>query len=431
MHIIIYNLFLLVYSAVIRFTAIWNLKARLWVQGRKNWKEKLNAWKLAQTLPTSLALPNENKLVWMHCASLGEFEQGRPLLEAVKMEYPHCKIVLSFFSPSGYEIRKNYAGADLVMYLPMDGPANAKTFINAIDPSLVLWVKYEYWHYFLSQLKNKNIPVLLVSGIFRSSQPFFKWYGYFWKNMLKSFDHFFVQTPASLQLLQNIDIFNNVTITGDTRFDRVVAIAEQWKSPGETIDAFCSGHQVLVAGSTWEEDEAMLIHYARAYPMIRFIIAPHEVSIERIQDLKQEFPLGILYSMLGNISKKDLNNANVLIIDNIGLLSKLYKYASIAYVGGGFNSSGIHNVLEAAVYGKPVIFGPVYEKFAEARDLTKAGGAFSIENALELEELLNDLFKDEKELVAASLAAKEFVYSHKGATQKIIDHIQRKRLLTN
>jgi len=431
LHIFLYNFFLKAYSAAIHIAALWNPKARSWLKGRKNWREKLNAWKLAQTGPIATTTPNASNLVWMHCASLGEFEQGRPLLEAVKVKYPHYKIVLTFFSPSGYEIRKNYEGADLVMYLPMDGFTNAKYFIDTINPSLVLWVKYEYWHYFLLQLKKKNIPVLLISGIFRSSQPFFKWYGQFWINILGAFDHFFVQTTTSLELLHKIGIRDKITVTGDTRFDRVVAIAEQWNTAGEAIDAFCSGHQVLVAGSTWEEDEELLIHYAKAYPKIRFIIAPHEVSKERIQDLKEEFPSCILYSKLTPTSATDLHGSNVLIIDNVGLLSKLYKYASIAYVGGGFNTSGIHNILEAAVYGKPVIFGPVYEKFAEARDLIEAGGAFPIENALELEALLNDLFTNTKELETASLAATQFVYSHKGATQKIMDHIQRKRLLIN
>lgn len=367
----------------------------------------------------------------MHCASLGEFEQGRPLLEAIKVKYPACKIVLTFFSPSGYEIRKNYAGSDKILYLPMDGASNAERFIEALKPDLVLWVKYEYWYYYLNELSRRKIPVLLVSGIFRESQPFFKWYGGFWKKILGSFEHLFVQTENSKNLLETIQVNNKVTVTGDTRFDRVISIAEKWEPLSETLAQFCEGHKVIVAGSTWEEDEEELMHYARTYPHIRFIFAPHEVSDERIKDLQQEFPEGILYSTLVNRQAGTIIKSNVLIVDNIGMLSRLYHYANIAYVGGGFNQSGIHNILEAAVYGKPVVFGPVYEKFAEARDLVEAGGAFSIENALELEALLNKLLDNEEELKAASDIARDYVLQQQGATEKIMQYIYTNRLLTS
>ena len=415
--------------------ALWNSKARMWVNGRKDWKQKLNNWQSAvsqgQLLTDSDAKPNNLKTIWMHCASLGEFEQGRPLLEAIRTQYPGYKIILTFFSPSGYEIRKNYEGADLVMYLPMDGPANARAFIEAINPTLVLWVKYEYWFYYLKELKNKNIPVLLISGIFRRSQPFFRWYGGFWKKILGSFQHLFVQTDYSIELLSGLGIVDNATVTGDTRFDRVAAIASQWETLGTGIDNFCEGHTVLVAGSTWEEDEALLTHYVKAYPNIHFIIAPHDIDKQRITDLQHEFPTATLYSSLLNNNLNSRPDANVIIIDNIGTLSRLYKYATITYVGGGFNKSGIHNILEAAVYGKPVIFGPVYEKFAEARKLVDAGGAYSIENALELEALLNNLLNDPALLEESSLIAMKFVNEQKGATAKIMDYIQRNRLLIN
>jgi 3-deoxy-D-manno-octulosonic-acid transferase len=367
----------------------------------------------------------------MHCASLGEFEQGRPLLEAAREQYPGYKLLLTFFSPSGYEIRKNYTGADLVLYLPLDGPNNAREFIEAINPSLVLWIKYEYWYYYLLELKKRNIPVLLISGIFRSDQPFFKWYGGIWKKILENFDHLFVQTKNSENLLNQVGVSGKITVTGDTRFDRVTAIAEQWEKLAEPIEQFCEGHQVIVAGSTWEEDEEELIHYAKAYPKIRFIFVPHEVSKERINDLQKEFPEALLYSSLVNRQLSTVIHSNVLIIDTIGILSRLYKYANIAYVGGGFNESGIHNILEAAVYGKPVIFGPEYEKFAEANDLINAGGAFSIGNALELEALLNKLLDDTGEWEKSSKAARNYVQSHKGATSLIMNYIQRKRLLIN
>jgi 3-deoxy-D-manno-octulosonic-acid transferase len=293
--IFLYNIFLRIYLAALHVASLWNPKAKLWVSGRKDWKKKLKDWqkeisadKLINsplTTNNSQLTPHPSPLIWMHCASLGEFEQGRPLLEALKEAYPQHKIVLSFFSPSGYEIRKNYTGADLVVYLPMDGAANAEAFISAINPSLVLWVKYEYWHYYLAGLKKRNIPVLLVSGIFRESQPFFQWYGHFWKKILRSFEHLFVQTSASAEILNPIGFHDNITVTGDTRFDRVTAIADQWTDLGAAVEQFCNGHQVLVAGSTWEEDEELLIHYARTYPEIRFIIAAHDVTKERIADL--------------------------------------------------------------------------------------------------------------------------------------------------
>lgn len=367
------------------------------------------------------------KWIWMHCASLGEFEQGRPLLEATRAKYPGYKILLTFFSPSGFEVRKNYTGADLVLYLPMDGAANANAFVNHFKPSLVFWVKYEYWFYYLSELKKQNIPVLLVSGIFRTSQPFFKWYGGFWKNILASFEHLFVQTERSRELLAQQGFAKQVTVTGDTRFDRVCAIAAQWESLGKPLEEFCKGHQVLVAGSTWEEDEELLTHYARAYPQLRFIIAPHDVMPERIAELQKEFPTAILFSNLSQ--QQEPSDSNVLIIDNIGTLSKLYNYATLTYVGGGFNKSGIHNILEAAVYGKPVIFGPVYEKFAEAKDLVEAGGAYTVGDALELEALLNELLNDEEMLATSSKIAGAFVSGNRGASIKIMNYIQEKRLL--
>jgi 3-deoxy-D-manno-octulosonic-acid transferase len=438
----LYNLFLLLYSGGIRLAALWNPKARQWVQGRRNWqlavlglhKEVRNPQPGVQrTEPVSDSpLPTHNSpLIWMHCASLGEFEQGRPLLEAAREHYPGYKILLTFFSPSGYEIRKNYAGADLVLYLPMDDPNTAREFIDVIKPSLVLWVKYEYWYYYLLELKKRNIPVLLISGIFRKDQPFFQWYGGLWKKILQNFDHLFVQTKNSGELLNGIGIMGNITVTGDTRFDRVITIAEQWEKLAEPVEQFCEGHQVIVAGSTWEEDEEELIHYAKAYPKIRFIFVPHEVSKERIHDLQKEFPEALLYSSLINRQLSTVIHSNVLIIDSIGILSRLYKYATIAYVGGGFNESGIHNILEAAVYGKPVIFGPEYEKFAEATGLVDAGGAFSIANALELEALLNRLLNNEEESKKSSRIAHDYVYGRKGATALIMEYIQRKRLLIN
>ncbi len=363
----------------------------------------------------------------MHCASLGEFEQGRPVIENIKNQYPQVKIVLSFFSPSGYEVQKNYAGADDVFYLPIDSKANAKKVVAAINPSLVLWVKYEYWFYYLEELKQQNIPLLLVSGIFRKSQPFFKWYGTSWQKALACFSHFFVQDSSSQNLLAGIGINKNVTVNGDTRFDRVIEIAEKFE-PILLIKEYCGESKVIVAGSTWEDDEAELIHYVKANPQIKFIIAPHEIDADNLKDVQKEFAGSIFYSEL--LTTQSLNS-NVLIIDNVGMLSRLYQYADITYVGGGFGDDGVHNVLEAAVYGKPVIYGPEFEKFKEAIELTDCGGGFSISTALELEKVLTELWENEQVLKMAGEAAKNYVYSNSGASKKIMDYIQENRLLTN
>lgn len=363
----------------------------------------------------------------MHCASLGEFEQGRPLLELMKKQYPAIKIVLTFFSPSGYEIQKNYPGADAVFYLPVDSKKNAAAMIAAIQPSLVLWVKYEYWFYYLQAFREHHIPVILVSGIFRKSQPFFKWYGGMWRKLLPCFTHFFVQDVASEKLLAGIGTCSNVTVTGDTRFDRVIEIAERFE-PIALIDHFCANNKVIVAGSTWEDDEIELVHYVKANPHIQFIIAPHEIDAQNLKDVKKVFDGSVFYSEL---REDNPVTTNVLIIDNVGMLSRLYRYGDIAYVGGGFGNDGVHNVLEPAVYGKPVLYGPEFEKFIEAIELTNCGGGIPIGSAIELEATLTRLWSDEKLLNAAGAAAKNYVYSNSGASEKIMEIIQEKRLLTN
>lgn len=478
MHLFIYNIFLFLYSLGIRITSLWNPKARLWRNGRKNiWaelesaivsRESANAVngvrKSAIKAPKRGTQPQETAgqaeaqphspvlsgaegatsqapLVWMHCSSLGEFEQGRPVMEAIRQQYPNVKVLLTFFSPSGYEVRKNNSGADYVMYLPIDSRANARKFINIVQPDLVIWIKYEYWFYYLTELKKKHIPLLLVSGIFRQDQPFFKWYGRLHWYMLESFNHLFVQTPTSKQLLGTIGFTNNVTISGDTRFDRVVQIAEQFK-PIDPIAHFCGDSRVVVAGSTWPEDEEEMDHYANTHPEIKFIIAPHEITEDHLKEIEKLFKHTVRYSKLPAnpeaprpVSRgRQLDTEqkpNVLIIDNIGMLSKLYKYATITYVGGGFGDDGVHNVLEAAVYGKPVVIGPVYEKYVEAIDLVEQGGALVINTALELEETFNELLEDTSAWQKSSEAARNYVYNNKGATDSVIQYIQENRLLTS
>lgn len=425
-------MFLLLYKTGIMIVNPWNPKARLWLRGRKNILKKLG---------TAMNERPSGETIWMHCASLGEFEQGRPVLENVKSHYPNACIVLTFFSSSGYEIRKKYNGADYIFYLPLDSSRNAKQFLDIVQPRLVLWVKYEYWYYYLIEIKKRKITLLLISGIFRNDQLFFKWYGKIYRKMLHCFSHIFVQTEKSKKLMNSIGFSDNVTISGDTRFDRVIEIAEQFE-PITMIKKFCGDYQVIVAGSTWVEDEEELDHFANIHPEIRFIIAPHEIGRSHLQNVKKLFLHSIFYSefekqfeerkglqVFSNEGIDYHSPANVLIIDNIGMLSRLYKYATITYVGGGFGDSGVHNVLEAAVYGKPVVFGPVYEKFIEAEELLDCGGAFSIDNALILEETFNILLHSAHEHRKACEASRNYVYSKQGAKNIITEHIIDQNLL--
>lgn len=414
-----YNIFLFLYSAGIRVAALWSPKARLWIEGRR-----------LQHVAVSAAV---DQTVWMHCASLGEFEQGRPVLEQLKAANEKIKIVLTFFSPSGYEACKNYKGADHIFYLPMDNVFSAKKFIDTVNPSLVLWVKYEYWFYYLSELKRRNIPVLLVSGIFRNNQPFFKWYGGIWKKMLESFTHFFVQNEASEKLLQHIGVSQNVTVSGDTRFDRVTQIV---KTPldSEIVTAFCSGSKVIVAGSTWEDDEIILAAYAdETQHQFKLIIVPHELDKTHLDAVKKLFKASVCYTA----AEKDpailqkINDYKVLIIDTMGMLSRLYSVGFINYVGGGFTNDGIHNILEAAVWGKPVIIGENYQKYFEAIDLVECGAAESISDTNEIREVIEDWDKDAVFYKESAAAAVNYVNNNAGATKTIMKYIQVNRLLTS
>jgi 3-deoxy-D-manno-octulosonic-acid transferase len=450
--IFLYHIFLWLYRTGIRLIKPWNPKAKRWVEGRKGIFERIaKEMSAAETLRDAKlpaaeksrvagSLAEKSPLIWMHCASLGEFEQGRPVLEGLKEQHPGARILISFFSPSGYENRKDYAGADHIFYLPLDSRRNARRFVDLVKPQLVLWVKYDYWYYYLQELKKRNIPLLLVSAVFRPDQPFFKWYGRLHRYMLESFTYLFVQTDVSAKLLNGLGISDNVGVSGDTRFDSVIGIAERLE-PLPLIAAFCSDRPVIVAGSTWEEDEEELDHYANTHPEIRFLIAPHEVEEERLKEVEGLFRYRVRYSELANGGPGSVASGggtasgkrapNVLIIDNVGLLSRLYKYATIAYVGGGFGDDGVHNVLEAAVYGKPVVCGPVIEKYVEAVELVDCGGGIVIDSALEAESVFNRLLANPEEYQLVCKASREYVQSKKGATEKIIGYIQEKRLLTN
>jgi 3-deoxy-D-manno-octulosonic-acid transferase len=364
----------------------------------------------------------------MHCASLGDFEQGRPILEAIRRDDPEAIIMLSFFSPSGYESQKNNALADVVFYLPMDGPRNARQLLHLLRPDLVLWVKYEFWYYYLTTISSQKIPLLMIAGLVRSNQMMFAWYGGLWRKMVGSFSWFFTQNKESVELLRQHNITSHVSVGGDTRFDRVLAIAEKFEAL-PIIEKFCGQQKVVVAGSTWPLDEGILSHYISSRTDVKLIIAPHEVDAANLIRVKQLFKDAIFYSELKNTHEEKLFAANVLIIDNIGMLSRLYHYSTVCFVGGGFNRGGIHNVLEAAVYGRPVVFGPVYEKFTEAVALVKAKGGFSIKNKEEAASIFNRFFQDVDWLKSSGDAAKKMVKENAGATQIVMDYIREKRLL--
>lgn len=349
-------------------------------------------------------------------------------MEAIKAKYPDYQVLISFFSPSGFEARKDYEGADWVVYLPMDSARHAKQFVQLLRPALVLWVRYEFWYYYLNELHKQKIPVLLVSGLFRPAQPFFRWYGALHRHMLFCFKALFVQQPSSVALAQSIGL-GEVYLTGDTRFDRVSATAATPIDLPE-ITSFIAGRPTLVAGSTWPEDEEELDHYCNTRTGYCYIIAPHETSEEHLTDIEKLVHDSIRYSAWKKESRPG-HSFRVLIIDNIGLLSRLYKYADLAYIGGGFGGDGLHNILEAAVFGVPVIFGPDYDDFPEAVDLLAAGGAFSVDTALAFEKTADELFTDTPRRQQSGVAAASFVRAHTGATKKIMDYIEENRLLTN
>lgn len=405
---LLYRLAIICYQLFIHFAALFHPKAKLWVDGRKNIDQKLREKKL-----------NEEKIIWIHCASLGEFEQGRPLIEQLKKERPTYKILLTFYSPSGYEIRKNYPLADHILYLPVDTASNAKQFVKLVQPQFVFFIKYEFWYYFLKELKQQNIPSYLVAAVFRKNQVFFKWYGGFFRKMLPFFSHIFVQNQESQELLKSIGL-NNSTIAGDTRIDRVLTIAKQAKS-FPIIEQFVEGQAVLIAGSTWQADEAILSRFINEYAPDdwKFIIAPHEIKEQHIRLLEQSLTVSCL-----RYSQANINNSvrsKVLIIDNIGMLSALYQYGKVAYIGGGFGA-GIHNTLEPIAFGLPVIFGPKYKKFTEANWLVSHQGGFVIQNVTDFRRVFQDLAQTDF-YKKTSDTARLYIEKNQGATQKVLTHL--------
>lgn len=421
----LYEIAIRLFVLGVRLAAFFNPKAKKWLEGRRNWREKYRA---------ALTTKNQKlttKTLWLHAASLGEFEQGRPVIEAFRKQFPGWKIVLTFFSPSGYEIRKNYPQADFIFYLPADTRRNARDFLDLIKPDAAIFVKYEFWANHLFELKKRDIPTLLVSALFREKQPFFQWWGGFWRNMLGCFSHVFVQNQDSAKLLQGIG-FQNVTVAGDTRVDRVLKIAEGakeneivaafQKSPSE--NALCD---LLIAGSTWPPDESLIAEALRrsATDDMKVVFAPHDPSPKSVSHLLallpgDEFGTSLPYSQA---TPETARQAFCLIIDNVGMLNTLYRYGKIAYIGGGFGK-GIHNTLEPAAFGLPIIFGPKYEKFEEARQFVARGGAFSVKNSEELEIVLQKL-RDPAFYEKASQAVQEYLEESKGATERILSFLKQ------
>lgn len=402
-----YTIAIYLYALAVRLVSLTNRKARLMIKGhRKTWRTLRDHAKERQ------------HYVWFHAASLGEFEQGRPLMERLRREHPEKRILLTFFSPSGYEVRKDYAGADLVCYLPFDTPLNARRFIRLVQPEKAFFIKYEFWHHYIDELHRAGVPVYSVSSIFRNDQIFFRPYGRGYARVLHHFNHFFVQNEASRRLLNSLGV-TQVSVTGDTRFDRVIDIRNQAKSL-PLAAALTGDSRTIVAGSTWPPDEEILIPYFNRHPELKLIIAPHEVNEERLRSIEQRLKRPALrYSQA---TPESSAQADCLIIDGYGLLSSLYRYATLAYVGGGFGV-GIHNVPEAAVYGVPVFFGPNNQRFREARDLINEGGSFEVTSADDFQAQADRLLADERALAKSGQAAGDYIRRNSGATEAIFREV--------
>ena len=404
---LLYNIGIRIYWLMAMIISPWNRKAKLWLKGRRGWYKKLED-----------AIDRDDKVIWFHCASLGEFEQGRTVIEAIRERHPSHRILLTFFSPSGYEKRKDYTGADYVMYLPLDTRRNAKKMLDLLTLEMVFFIKYEFWYHFLQQLRTEEVPLYLVSGNFRPDQLFFRWYGRWYRRFLDFFTHIFVQNSDSKKLLSGIG-FHRVTVAGDTRFDRVHKLLhDQFSHPA--LESFGKNSTVIVAGSTWEKDEQHLAYAFRELSdEVRWIIAPHELSDSHIRSLQERFPGSVLYTEL---EEEIPDGTRVILVNTIGKLSYLYRYGTLAYIGGGFGKS-IHNILEAATYGLPVIFGPEYGKFSEAVELTALSGAFPIGSEKELLFTVRQQLENPKLLKTSSQIAANFVSKRVGATTLILDKV--------
>ena len=408
---LVYHFAIFLAAILLPLIAIFSKKIKLFVSGRKDTFSKI------------ASLKNE-KTIWFHVASLGEFEQARPIIEALKKKHRHYKILVTFFSPSGYEVRKNYNLADVVCYLPLDSALNARKFVAAVNPTLAIFIKYEFWPNLLNELQKKEIKTILVSGILRKNQLFFKSYGGFMKKSLKAFHHFFVQDNNSKQLLNSIN-FTNVTVAGDTRFDRVLEVLEQNNSL-DFINEFKDKTYTIVAGSTWAEDEVLLVDYINNEALVgeKVIIAPHNIKPAAILEMKKSInKKTLLYSEFKQIQfEGNLKDYQVFIIDTIGILTKIYAAADIAYVGGGLKT-GLHNILEPAIFGIPVLIGNQYDRFKEAEDLVKIGGCISVKNQQEFTENLINLKEDDNFRKLTGFINKKYIKQHRGATELVMNYV--------
>ncbi|MEO8253349.1 MAG: glycosyltransferase N-terminal domain-containing protein [Flavobacterium sp.] len=405
----LYNLIITIADSLVQIAALFNPKMKLFVSGRKT---VFNT--LSQKINTT------DKTIWFHAASLGEYEQGLPVIEKIKEIYPSHKIVLTFFSPSGYEVRKNNIVADVTVYLPMDTKKNAQKFMQLVHPEMAFFIKYEYWPNYLNQLKKQNTPTYLISGIFRENQLFFKWYGQFYRKALDTFTYFFVQNEVSKKLLLQLEK-TNVIISGDTRFDRVTTILEKDNSL-DFISDFKNNTLTIVIGSSWPKDENLLVAFINSCTEnVKFIIAPHNIKTEQIQQLKNSITKKTL--LFSEKASKNLGDFDVFIIDTIGILTKIYSYADIAYVGGGFGS-GIHNILEPATFGVPIVIGPHFSPFAEAIDLVTLKGCISIKNSSELKNIFEELITNEILRKKKGCISSNFINTNKGATAIILEKTQ-------
>lgn len=411
-----YSLGIYLYALLVRLVAaLGHRKARAMVRGQRD------TWRILREKIDPTA-----RYVWFHAASLGEFEQGLPLIERLRREQPSRKILLTFFSPSGYEVRKDYKGADVVCYLPFDSPTAARRFIKWARPEMAFFIKYEFWRNYIDVLSKKSIPVYSVSSIFRPGQIFFRWYGRKYARCLRRITHFFVQNERSVELLRTIGVQDNVTIVGDTRFDRVIDIRNNAR-PLPLVEQFTRAKEdsnaapfVLVTGSSWQPDEDILLEYVNRHPDLRLVIAPHVVNDAHIQEIEQKLTTPALrYSQA---TLENVDDYRVLIIDGYGLLSSIYRYATVAYVGGGFGV-GIHNVPEAAVYGIPVIIGPNHQRFAEAVALIANGGCKSIKNAEDFSVIMDDFLENPAHIAQAGSAAGDYIHQNAGATPVIYQHV--------
>lgn len=403
LQLLLYNLGIRLYYIGVALASFFNPKAKQWIEGRKNWQQgadKLNTYK--------------GRRIWFHCASLGEFEQARPVLEGYGCNHLDDAIIVTFFSPSGYEVRKNYPSADYITYLPLDTPQNAKAFLDLVRPDVALFVKYEFWYHYLNELKQRKIPVILFSSVFRKEQVFFQWYGELFRKMLGMFSKIFVQNSGSKELLASIGIDSEVAF--DTRFDRVNQIAKE-KKTFAAIEKFKAGSKIFIAGSTWPADEELLLQCIAndLLKEYKYILAPHQVDKERIAELQKK--IKVRCTLFSNLNEQNADETDVVIVDTMGHLASLYSYGDLAYIGGGFNA-GVHNVLEAAVYGMPVIFGPRYHKSLEAVELIEQDAAFSVGSYQHFVAFLSS-FNEEKRS-RASLKTKQYVSERLGGTEKVL-----------